>query len=195
MICSVSNAISDLERGALFLTNGLSMGTLLPEMEGEIQKIKLEYEKKRVDFHNQLEKNRKSFLRQSISARIEELEKYTNVLKAQKARIETQQSTFRTVLIGSKDLYSGIHTRESLLEEIKQRSIDTPNLKKEWQDLVQLATSKDLEQVTLEDFEIILLQALEIESLIAGMEFEIAEQLKIFEEDVIGLQKFLKDLT
>lgn len=194
MLCSISHAISDIERGALFFSNALSMGTLLPEMEGEIQKIKLEYKKKRAEFHNLLESNRKSFLKQSISIRIEELEKYTSVLKTQKARIETQQSTFREVLIGSKDLYSGIQTRESLLEELKQRSIDTPKLMNEWQDLVQLATSKNLEQITPDDFELILIQALEIESMTAGMEFEISEELKTAEEDIIQLQKFLKDL-
>ncbi len=189
-----SYAISDFERGALFLINSYSMGTMLPEMEGEIKKIQLEYEKKRAEFQNELELSRKAFLKNAINEKIAEISRYIVLFKEQKTRIETQRLVFNEVLLGSEKLYSGILTKEKILEEIKLRSIENPQIENEWQQLIHQATSDNLENLTSEDFELVFLKALEIDSLTVGLISQLDQQLLGLEQDILGFQQYLRDL-
>lgn len=127
-----SFAMSDFERGILFASNAASMGTFIAQMEGEINQLKLNYEKKAAEFKMELETEYQQNLKTSLVAHL-------NMLKVQKqnyedilTQVNNRVTTFDKVVTLAGDLYQGLIKKEALLGELQKISETDAQVKDLW---------------------------------------------------------------
>lgn len=175
-------AISDFDRAVLFGANAYSMGTFIAQMEGEIARIKLNYEKKTAEFQQNLEKDYQAYLKECLRTEIEYLKnqhaEYTRLYSS----LQVRNLGFSKIVDIATAAYKGLLSKESLLDELQRLNEDYPDA--EWTEILRKADS----------FELVLSQAIRLYADSKAVEGDIEEQISFAIARITNAERQLKDL-
>lgn len=188
-------ALSDFDRLVLFASNGVSMGTYIAQMEGEIARIKLNYEKKFAELQKTMEVDYQAYLKKSLTSELTYLnsqkKEYTSLLASVKKRNEG----FSQFIELSKTIYQGRIKKEALLEQLKQLNQVYPDASKDWIELMQKSLEQaDGENISAAQYEQIYSRSLFVQSEATAMEKELINQIDFLDLQIQRTDTELKAL-
>ncbi|UXR63382.1 hypothetical protein EZJ49_09875 [Bdellovibrio bacteriovorus] len=192
---NMAHAMGDLERGVLFFSNAYSFGTMLPDIEGRIAVKKLEYEKKKAEFKQQLEKNRQELHRQFLQTEKSRQQQFRAFLVEQQQLVQNKNTSFNLTVTLAQDLFQNVVSKENLAAEIEIRGSEDPGFAATWEALfkdAQIVTSPD--QLTIEETEHLLFTALDLQSTLEAMAVNIQLQIETVDLDLQLLEQKLGTL-
>ncbi len=195
LFTNITHAMGDLERGILFFSNMYSFGTLLPEIEGRIAIKKLEYEKKKVEFRQQLELNRQELRKQFLQSERTRQQEHRAFLVEQRQLVQDKNSSFANTVNLAQELFLGIVSRQSLAEEIQARASQDPDLTEQWAALLMDAQiNTPLAQLNIEEVERLLFTALDLQSSLESVMENIQLQIESVDFDLQLIEQKLGTL-
>nr|BFD59798.1 hypothetical protein CKG001_19050 [Bdellovibrio sp. CKG001] len=192
---NMAHAMGDLERGILFYSNAYSFGTMLPDIEGRIAVKKLEYEKKKVEFKQQLEKNRQKLRRQFLYTEKTRQQEFRSFLVEQQQLVQNKNASFHETVTLVQELFQGIVSKEELAAEIEIRRTQDPDFAADWEALLKDAQIHiSTEQLSIEATEHLLFTALDLQSTLEAMIRNIQLQIETVDLDLQLLEQKLGTL-
>lgn len=188
-------ALSDFDRAVLFASNGVSMGTYIAQMEGEIARIKLNYEKKFAEFQRNQETDYQSYLKESLKIEIEYLNsqksEYVNLLESTQKRNEG----FDKVVELTQAVYKRRLQKEAFLEQLQKLNEVYPDSAADWLDLMQRSLENaGSENLSAEQYEQIFFRTLFVQSEAQAVTRDIKNQINSLEIQIIKTETELKAL-
>lgn len=194
LISLSSFGLSDLERGALFYSNTYSYGTFLPDMEGRMAQIKLEYEKRKSELKLNFEANLKASQIEQIKAEININKEQIHYFRTERANVEAKLKSFAILVGYAQRLFKGSVARELILEEVEIYAEEDESFKKDWNEILLESGAQD-DRVSLTDKnELIFSTSLEVQSQIEVLQSSIQTQLDSLEMETQQLNEQLKVL-
>lgn len=195
LLSSPGYALSDLDRGILYGANAASMGTYIAQMEGEIERIKLNYEKQAAEFKLKLEQDNQVYLKEMLNDELELLLMQKNTYEQLCLTLHKRNEGFDKVVSLSSQLYKGLITQESLIAELKKLNDSFPGIEKDWIDLLESSVgdngSKDL---SADKYESVLMSAIRIFSESTSLEKELNDQISYLTAKAANVELHLKEL-
>ncbi len=176
-------AFNDFERAILFAANAASFGTFLPDMEGRIAELNLEFEKKKAELKLNYEKNRKDLLKVSLQSEVAMIEKQIELLKEQERSVKERAKSFQVTVQFAKTLFEQVSYRKEIIKEIQEHMKADPAFQANWKDLLATAGSEDAEEI--------LLSALEAETKFEGLEYSLRSQIENLQMDLDKIKEKL----
>ncbi|MFM6928774.1 MAG: hypothetical protein ACKOX6_09925 [Bdellovibrio sp.] len=188
-------AISDLDRGILFAANAASMGTFIAQMEGEINQLKLNYEKKAAEFKLQLESDYQQNLRASLIVHLNMLKEQKQKLQPILTQMNDRSATFAKVSTLAGDLYQGLLRKEALLSELQKLSEVDPQVKDNWFTLInEVAGSGDQEMSDSEKYEKAFMVSLKLQAQSEGVRQSLQNQIDSLDSKIGSIEERLLEL-
>lgn len=192
---SLSHAMSDFDRAVLFGANAASMGVYIAQMEAEIAKVQLNYEKQLAEFNLTLEKDHQNSLKKDLEDELGLLERqqleYSKIFESLKYR----NDGFNRILDLLGGVYRGKIKTESILVELDKLNKIYPTSHQDFSELVQggLRDIKSL-NITSDKFEPILANAAFIYANSKAMQEEIAEQISAINTRKLDIKSQLEKI-
>jgi hypothetical protein len=188
-------AMSDFDRAVLFGANLYSMGTYIARMEGEIARIKLDYEKQTAEFQQNLEKDYQVYLKETLNSELE-------YLKSQKAEytqlsmsLKMRNRGFGKIIELANSVYKGLLSKESLLVELRKLNEAYPGAEADWMDLMLKSFgTADVENISAARYEGVLRNAIRLYAGSKALESDLNEQIAFTDLRISSTESQLKDL-
>jgi hypothetical protein len=188
-------AISDFDRAILFGANAVSMGTYIAQMEGEIAKIKLNYEKKAAEFQRSLETDYQAYLKETLKSELEYLKNQKAEYSKLYLSLQNRNAGFNKIVDLANAIYKGLLTRDSILVELKRLNEAYPGAESEWLDLLQKSFgSADSENLMAAQYEVVRTNATRLYADSKGLEIVLEDQISLMDLRISNTAKQLKDL-
>ncbi|MFM6927351.1 MAG: hypothetical protein ACKOX6_02760 [Bdellovibrio sp.] len=195
LFSSSSYAMSDIERGILFGANAASMGTFIAQMEGEIARIKLNYEKQTAEFKLKLEQDNQAYLKEMLNSEIDYLLKQKNTYEKLCLTLHQRNKAFDQIVSLSSALYKGLIKQEEVIAELKSLNDSFPGIEKEWVDLLANSVGNDRsKELSPEQYEPILMKAIRLYSESTSLEKELKDQIAYLMIKIASVEVHIKEL-
>ncbi|MGZ3774819.1 MAG: hypothetical protein ACXVCN_13930 [Bdellovibrio sp.] len=187
-------ALSDLDRGVMWYANTVSMGTYIASTENKIAEIKMQYAKKLAETQLAYEKDRQAYLKVILQQHQQEAKSRREFLVKELNSIKARNEQFNVTVKVAQDLFRGLLKKEALANEIEHLNSIYPGVQKDWDELMKTAVAKNkMESLSSEDFEVLLLQALDFQSQSSALQSDIEEQIAEVDTDIQSLSEKLKE--
>lgn len=195
LLSSSSYAMGDIERGILFGANAASMGTFIAQMEGEIERIKLNYEKQTAEFKLKLEQDNQAYLKEMLNSEIDYLLEQKSTYEQLCLTLHQRNKAFDQIVSLSSALYKGLIKQEEVIAELKSLNDSFPGIEKEWVDLLANSVGNNgSKELSPEQYEPVLMKAIRLYSESTSLEKELKDQIAYLMTKVASVEVHLKEL-
>ncbi|MGZ3781402.1 MAG: hypothetical protein ACXVCY_12195 [Pseudobdellovibrionaceae bacterium] len=178
----------------MWYANTVSMGTYIASTENKIAEIKMQYAKKLAETQLAYEKDRQAYLKVILQQHQQEAKSRREFLVKELNSIKARNEQFNVTVKVAQDLFRGLLKKEALANEIEHLNSIYPGVQKDWDELMKTAVAKNkMESLSSEDFEVLLLQALDFQSQSSALQSDIEEQIAEVDTDIQSLSEKLKE--